>query len=87
VIAVHGASQRSVPEVAWSPVSSLGLGSALRRLAESDAQCQLCLLDGSRHEGRVVRVGADFVEVATASDERVLLAHDAVAAVRSRAEA
>lgn len=86
VVAVHGASQRAVPEVAWSPVSRLGLGSALRRLAESDVACQLCLCDGSRPEVRVVRVGADFVEVATASDERVLVAHDAVVAVRSRAE-
>lgn len=87
VVSVHGASQRSVPEVAWSPVSRLGLRSALRRLADSGAPCQLCLGDGSRPEVRVERVGADFLEVMTASHELVLVPHDTVVAIRSRAEA
>ena len=87
VVAVHAASQRSVPELAWSPVSRLGLRSALRRLADSAVQCQLCLVDGSRAEARVVRVGADFIEVATAGEELVLVRLDAVVALRSRAGA
>lgn len=87
VVAVRGASPRSVPELAWSPVSRLGLRSALRRLADSAARCQLCLVDGSRTEARVVRVGADFMEVATAGEELVLVPLDAVVALRSRAEA
>lgn len=87
VVSAHGASRRSVPEVAWSPVSRLGLSSALRRLADSAAPCQLCLRDGSRPEVRVLRVGADFVEAATAAEELVLVAHEAVVAIRSRAEA
>src|SRR5688572_30497120 len=38
---VHGVADRSVPEVAWSPVARLGLGSALRRLADSGQRCVL----------------------------------------------
>ena len=30
---VQGASVRSIPEVAWSPLTRLGLGSALRRIS------------------------------------------------------
>ena len=35
VAAVTGASGRAVPEVAWPAVTRLGLGSALRRLADA----------------------------------------------------
>ena len=35
-----------MPEVAWSPVARLGLGSALRRLAEAGERCVLHLADG-----------------------------------------
>ena len=38
--------------------------SALRRLAEPGERCVLHLLDGTRHEALLRRVGADFVEVA-----------------------
>lgn len=83
--AVTGASDRAVPEVAWSAVARLGLGSALRRLAESGERCLLHRLDGIRLEGRVRRVGADFVEVVTGEPARVvLLAYDALAAIQSR---
>ena len=50
--ASHGASERSVPEVAWSPVARLGLGSALRRLADAGERCVLHLLDGGAARGR-----------------------------------
>ena len=40
---VRGASERSVPEVAWSPLTRLALGSALRRLADSGERCVLHL--------------------------------------------
>ena len=66
---LHGASARSVPEPAWSPVARLGLGSALRRArrgARSGACCTS--LDGTRHEAVLVRVGADFVEARIAGD-------------------
>ncbi len=63
VTGVLGASPRALPELAWSPVDTLGLGSVLRRLAEEQEGVVLQLLDGTRHEGRVGRVGRDFVEL------------------------
>lgn len=71
VAAVHGAGERSVPEVAWSPVARLGLGSALRRLADAGERCVLRLRDGTTYDGPLRRVGRDFVEVL--SGERVVL--------------
>jgi hypothetical protein len=85
VAAVHNASERAVPEVAWSPVARLGLGSALRRLADSGETCALHLVDGRRHDGVLVRVGQDFVELATGEAGRVVLvAFHLLAAVQSR---
>lgn len=81
---VHGASERSVPEVAWSPLQRLGLGSALRRLAESQARCVVHLADGAQHEAVVRRVGQDFLEVESPTGSRLLVAFGAVAAVQSR---
>ncbi len=86
VATVEGASVRSVPEVAWSPLTRLGLGSALRRIAEAGERCLLHLLDGSRYEGTLRRVGQDFCEVVTGEERRlVLVAFDALAAAQSRA--
>ena len=87
VAAVHGGSDRSVPEVAWPTLSRLGLASALTRLAEESAPCSLHLTDGRRHDGTLVRVGADFVEVASGEAQRVVLVAFAhLAAVQSRAD-
>jgi hypothetical protein len=76
-------SDRSVPEVAWSPVTRLGFGSALRRIADAGRRCVLRLVDGSAHDVHLRRIGADFVEVEEGSG-RLLVAHAAVAAVQSR---
>jgi hypothetical protein len=84
VAAVHGASGRSVPEVAWSPVARLGLGSALRRVADAGERCILHVVDGTTHEAVLRRVGADFVEAAVGGGRSVLVAFAAVAAVQSR---
>ena len=74
-----------MPEVAWSPVARLGLGSAMRRLADSGEPCSLHLLDGRQHDGVVRRVGQDFVEVATGEAGRIVLVTFAqLAAVQSR---
>ena len=84
VSAVQGASVRSIPEVAWSPLTRLGLGSALRRISESGARCLLHLRDGSRHDGTVRRVGADFCELAAGEERRVVLvAFSSLAAAQS----
>ena len=79
---VRGASARSVPEVAWSPLHRLGLRAVLRRLADAEEGCVVHLADGSRHEAVVGRVGADFAELATAT-ESVLVSYGCVAAVQS----
>lgn len=84
IAAVHGASERSVPEVAWSPVARLGLGSALRRLAEAGERCVLHLVDGASYEAVLRRVGGDFVEARIGEDRTVLIAYAALAAAQSR---
>jgi hypothetical protein len=85
VAAVHGASERAVPELAWPAVSKIGLGSVFRGLADAAEPCTLHLTDGRRHDGVVRRVGADFVELATGEAGRELLvAFGQVAAVQSR---
>lgn len=81
---VEGASARSVPEVAWSPVSRLGLGSALRRLADTAVPCRLHAVDGTARDGVLARVGADFAEVRVGEGRVVLVARETLAAVQSR---
>lgn len=84
VRSVEGASERSVPEVAWSPVSRLGIASALRRLADTGSDCRLHAVDGTVCDARLTRVGSDFVEARVGEDRLVLLARDALAAIQSR---
>jgi len=83
VAAVAGAAARSVPEVAWSPLTRLRLGSALRRLGEAGERCVVHRVDGTRHDGVVRRVGADFVEVEVVPGRVELVAFAALAAVQS----
>jgi hypothetical protein len=85
VSAVRGAAERAVPEVAWSPIAKLGLGSALRRLSDSGERCVLRLRDGTSRDGMLRRVGQDFVEVLSA-DRVVLVPFAQLAAVQSRVE-
>jgi hypothetical protein len=68
ITAAQGVSDRAVPEVAWSAVSRLGLGSALRRLADEGAACVVATRGGARHEVVLTRVGKDFVEAETVAD-------------------
>ncbi|MGC4111241.1 MAG: hypothetical protein QM747_12615 [Nocardioides sp.] len=84
VVAVEGASARAVPEVAWPPADRIGLSSALRRLADAEALCRLHAVDGSVREGRLARVGADFVEVQTGEGRCLLVGRSTLAAVQSR---
>ena len=85
--ALEGASDRAVPEVAWSPLTRLGLASALRRLADAGEPCVLRRTDGGAHVGVLRRVGRDFVEISEgeAPRERLgLVAFASLAAVQSR---
>jgi hypothetical protein len=84
VTAVHGASERSVPEVAWAAASRLGVGSALRRLADAGERCVLHLRDGTSYDAVLRRVGADFVEGVVGDGRQVLVAFSGLAAVQSR---
>lgn len=84
VLAVQGASGRAVPEVAWSPLDRLGLGSALRRVADSAEACVVHLVDGAQHEVVLRRVGRDFVEAAGTGGQELLVPFTALAAVQRR---
>jgi hypothetical protein len=84
VVGIEGASARSVPEVAWSPIARLGLGSALRRLADTGQRCVVHGIDGASREVVITRVGRDFVEATQGEGRTVLLALPAIAAVQSR---
>jgi hypothetical protein len=83
-----GLSERAVPEVAWSPVARLGLGSALRRLADEGVPCVLLTRSGSRHDVVLARVGRDFMEADADADgerpRRLVLPLAALGAVQSR---
>ena len=85
VTAVRGVSERAVPVVAWPVVARLGIGAALRRLADAAERCVLHSTDGTRHDGVVQRVGADFAEVAVGEPvQLVLVPFETLAAVQSR---
>jgi hypothetical protein len=84
VLAVQGASARAVPEVAWSPLTRLGLGSALRRVADSGETCVAHLVDGTQHEVVLVRVGQDFAEARGVGGQELLVPFTALAAVQRR---
>ena len=85
ISAVRGASDRAVPEVAWPAVARLGLGSALRQLADSGERCVLHATDGTRQEGVLRRVGGDFVEMVAGEPAQVaLVPFRTIAALQSR---
>ncbi len=86
VASAEGLSDRAVPEVAWSALARLGVGSALRRLADNATRCVVFTRRGDRHEVLLTRVGQDFVEAETVGDRprRLLLALASVGAVQSR---
>ena len=84
VLTVEGASERSVPEVARSPIARLGVGSVLRGLADSGEHSLICTAGGSSYDVTVGRVGRDFVEVVTGQGRVLLLPLGGVAAVRTQ---
>jgi len=88
VLSAYGPGERAVPEEAWPAVARLGIGTALRRLAEADEPCRLRLRDGSVHDVRLGRVGADFLEAyAGEAAPPGVHAFTALAAVQSRRDA
>jgi hypothetical protein len=84
--AIEGLSDRAVPELAWPATARLGLGSALRRLADDGTACVLHTRSGARTEAVVLRVGRDFVEVQSGEPvRRLVVALAGLAAVSNRA--
>jgi hypothetical protein len=87
--ALQGASSRAVPDTALGVLRRLSLRSVLRRLADEGADCLFHLVDGTRLEGRPLRLGEDFAEVrlegGAASDGYDVVPLGAVAAVQRRA--
>ncbi|MBD8870263.1 hypothetical protein [Nocardioides donggukensis] len=86
--AARGLPTGAVPAAAWPVTARLGLGSALRRLAEDGEECAVRLRDQTAYVGRLGRVGRDFVEVRSGEYPRleapVLVPFAGLAAVHSR---
>lgn len=82
----RGLPSHAVAEAAWPVTARLGLGSALRRVADGGDECRVRLRDGTAYDARLGRVGADFVEATITGDhaETRLFAFAALAAVHSR---
>jgi hypothetical protein len=83
IVSVLGAATRSVSELAWSPLAKLGIGSAMRRLAETEQRCVVHLATGSTYDGHLGRVGQDFVELRDASGQIRLISLRGVVAAQS----
>jgi hypothetical protein len=64
----RGLAERAVDPAARPATARLGLGSALRRVAEARAAVLVHRADGSVLRGALGRVGADFVEVRAADE-------------------
>jgi hypothetical protein len=69
VTSARGLSCRAVPEAGRPVTARLGLGSALRGLADAGGPTLVTRVDGSRTAGLLGRVGADFLEVAASDRE------------------
>ena len=67
VVTARGMSARALPEAARPAVARLTFGSALHRLAEESAEVLLHVATVGGLRVRVLRIGADFVEVEPAS--------------------
>lgn len=93
VLTAGGLSSRAVPRMAWSRIDAIGIGSVLRQTADSGAWAVVHLRDATTLEGRVLRVGGDFLELAEGAPgvgestrSPLLLALSALAVVRTQLE-
>lgn len=80
VESARGLPARAVPPEAWPVTARLGVGSALRAMAGERGLARF--RSGGQLEGRVGRIGADFVELHPDGGTTVLVAFTALAAVR-----
>lgn len=63
VLTVAGVSERSLPREAWPRAAAVGIGSAMRRLADTGELVMVVLTDGNRCDGTWGRIGKDFAEL------------------------
>ena len=63
VVSITGLSPRADNEETWSVVDRLSLQALLRRLSADSAACLVHLVDDQQLQGRIGRVGKDFVEI------------------------
>ena len=84
VAAAYGLSSRAVPEPARPAVARLSFGSALHRLAVDQGEVLMQLVSDTSLRVRVLRIGADFVEVESAgpTQTRAVVPFGALLAVR-----
>lgn len=82
LLSARGLSSRAVPEPARSVVSRLRVGSVLRRIADSGEPVVIGTVAGEQRPARVLRVGADFLEITTAEGALEVLPFSALAVVR-----
>ena len=61
--AVRGLAPGARPADTWALTSRLGVASVLRRVADEAASVVVVRSDGQHRQGRIGRVGADFLEV------------------------
>jgi hypothetical protein len=86
VTALRGLAERGLAGTARPLTARLGLGSVLRGVAEARTETVLHRVDGSTLRGGLARVGADFMEVVAAGDDRgrvEVVPFGALAALRS----
>ena len=81
IATVRGLSAHAQPSSVQPVTGRLGLGSALRRVAEELVTVTFFLVDGRRRQGRLGRVGKDFVELVAEGGVEVV-PFSGVAAVR-----
>ncbi len=82
VVELAGLVDAAVPDTARPAAARLSIRAALRPYAEEGDRVALRLLTGGVRQGRLVRVGADFVELLMEGrGETVVVPLDAVAAV------
>jgi hypothetical protein len=87
IATADGLSSRALPEAARPALSRLSFGSALHRVSEDASVVSLHLVTGRGGRVRVVRIGADFVEVEQVGESAstfaaVLVPFGAILAVR-----
>ena len=82
LLSARGLAQRAAPEAVRTVTARLGIASALRSVAAEQEPVVLLRTDGEVRRGRLVRVGADFVELVGEAGTADLLPMAAVAVVR-----